>query len=148
MRRDVPSAVRPVRVQPSALERAGEWSLHLPFQTVDQIPSLNDREHWRVTADKVALWRQAAHALAMQAKIPRCKRVLVELHYVPATNRRRDPDNLVKALKPLIDGLVDAKVVPDDTLEYVERTFPIIHPWRATLATRGDSRFILRVVAL
>lgn len=130
---------------PQALVRDGEWALHLPFQT--QL-SLNDRQHWAVKHKHVKEWRDAAHVLARAARIPLCSRIRVELHYVPAQERRRDPDNLVACLKPLVDGLVDAGVVPDDTERYVERTFPIIHPARATLPTRGGSRFILRVIAL
>lgn len=148
MRSDVPRAVRPDRAQPTALQRQGEWSLQLPFAVVSQVPSLNDRDHWAVKAKKVKEWRDAAHVLARAARIPRCGRIRVELHYVPATAQRRDPDNLVAAYKPLVDGLVDAGVVPDDTEAFVERVFPIIHPAQRTLPTQGGSRFLLRVVAL
>ena len=147
VRGDVPPAVRPSHAVPTVLQRQGEWSLRLPFTAVQDAPNLNDRDHWAVKAGKVKLWRDAAHVLARQARIPPCQRVRVELHYVPATNQRRDPDNLVAAYKPLCDGLVDAKVVADDTEHYVERVFPIIHPARRTLAG-PDSRFVLRIIAL
>lgn len=117
----------------------------MPFVT--QL-SLNDRQHWAVKAKHVKPWREAALVLARQQRIPACSRIKVELHYVPAQERRRDPDNLIACLKPLVDGLVDAGIVPDDTDQYVERTFPIVHKAQATLPTRGDSRFILRVIAL
>ncbi len=148
MRGDVPRAVRPTTAVPTILQRQGEWSLRLPFAVVSQVPSLNDRDHWAVKAKKTKEWRDAAHVLARQARIPPCQRIRVELHYVPATAQRRDPDNLVAAYKPLCDGLVDAKVVADDTEHYVERVFPIIHPAQRTMPGRGDSRFVLRVIAL
>ena len=148
MRDDVPRAVRPMTAAPTALQRQGEWSLALPFRVASEVPSLNDRDHWRVKADKVKQWRDAAHVLAKAARIPPCRRIRVELHYVPATAQRRDPDNLVAAYKPLCDGLVDAKVVADDTEFYVERVFPLIHPAQRTMPTANAPRFILRIIAL
>lgn len=147
MKLNVPASVRPAQVQPTALQKAGEWGLALPFEVVSQVPSLNDRDHWAVKAKKVKEWRDAAHLLARSARIPPCERIRVELHYVPKTSQRRDPDNLVAAYKPLCDGLVDAKVVPDDTERWVERVFPIIHEARPTLPA-GMTRFVLRVMAI
>lgn len=101
-----------------------EWLLELPFTAA---LSLNDRmNHW-VKAKKVREWREAACWLARAAKIPQCERVRVELHYMPAQERRRDPDNLVASMKPIVDGLVDAGVVVDDTAAFVERCWPVIH---------------------
>lgn len=53
--------------------------------------------------------------------------VRVELHYVPRDSRRRDRDNLVPTLKPCLDGIVDAGLVPDDTPDYIDYAMPIIH---------------------
>jgi len=145
VRRDVPASVRPDSPAAQPLAKAGEWTLQLPFQT--QL-SLNDRDHWAVAAKKKKPWREAAMVLARAARIPPCNRIRVELHYIPKQERRRDPDNLIACLKPLVDGLVDAGVVADDTERYVERVFPIIHPARSTLPTRDDGRFVLRVIAL
>lgn len=145
MTRNVPFAVKPSGTAVARV-RAGEWALRLPFERVSDVPSLNDRDHWAVKARKVKEWRRAAWLLARAERIPACERVLIELHYVPRTNQRRDADNLVAALKPLADGLVDAGVVPDDTFRWMERQFPVIHPAR-TLSP-GETRFVLRVVAL
>ena len=120
--------------------RSGEWVLDLPF--TKQL-SLNDRMHWAVKMKATKEWRDAALVLARHHRIPACKRILVELHYLPRTNQRRDPDNLVASLKPLVDGLVDAGVVPDDTEQWVDRQWPICHP-----ASGQPGRFYLRVVAL
>jgi hypothetical protein len=121
----VPPAPRPVLDVGPERTRIGQWVIELPFVTA---LSLNDRDIWQVKAAKVKPWRTASHLLAKQAKIPACRRIHVELNYVPSTVRRRDPDNLVAVLKPCIDGLVDAGVVPDDDLRFVERSFPVIHP--------------------
>jgi crossover junction endodeoxyribonuclease RusA len=102
-----------------------EWTIELPFT---KSLSLNDRLHHMVKAKLVAQWRKAALEGMREANIPACKRVKASLLYIPAQNRRRDPDNLVASMKPVVDALVDAGVVPDDTQEYVERIWPVILP--------------------
>lgn len=52
----------------------------------------------------------------------------VQMHYRPVKNVRRDPSNLVATQKPFLDGLVDAKVFPDDSSKYVKELMPVIHP--------------------
>lgn len=92
--------------------------------------SLNDRMHWRKKAGIVKAIR--AH-VAEQAReqVPAVSAVNVELHYVPRDARRRDKDNLVATLKPCLDGLVDAGVVPDDTPEYLDWRVAIDNPDRS-----------------
>jgi crossover junction endodeoxyribonuclease RusA len=138
MNRNVPPAAKPGPLP--TLVRTGVWELQLPFTR--QL-SLNDRQHWAVKMKHVKEWRDAAHVLARAAKIPNCRRIKVELHYVPRTNQRRDPDNLVASLKPLVDGLVDAGVVADDTEAFVERSWPVIHR-----PSGVPGRFYMRVEAL
>lgn len=117
------------------------WVLRLPFT---KAMTLNDRQsHWAKAAS-VKPWRQAAATHAAQSRVPRLLRVRIELHYVPKDKRRRDPLNLVAALKPIEDGIVDAGVVPDDTTEFVDPTMPRIHP----PAPLAGGRFWVFVVEL
>ena len=36
-----------------------------------------------------------------------------------------DPDNLMSMLKPMLDGIVDAKIIPNDTKENVRYVLPM-----------------------
>jgi crossover junction endodeoxyribonuclease RusA len=129
---------------PVSSEGIGEqWVLELPFT---KALSLNDRMAHIVKWLKTKEWRDAAHVLAKAQKIPRCRRVRIELHYRPVDNRRRDVINLAAALKPLEDGIVDAGVVPDDTPEFIEPTLPIIHEKGQPLKNGG--RFWLVITRL
>ena len=85
-------------------ERYGRtWEIRLPWSVPPA--SANDRDHWRVKADKVRSIRvAAAWAVAdamsrwpFQAPASPC-RIAVGLTYVPRDKRRRDPDNLVVPL--------------------------------------------------
>jgi crossover junction endodeoxyribonuclease RusA len=109
----------------AATVAATSWRIQLPFT---RPLSLNDRMHHMAKARAVREWRTAAHWAIKAAGIPPCARIWVELHYVPAQNRRRDPDNLVASFKPVVDALVDAGVIPDDTQVFVDRAWPVIDP--------------------
>lgn len=88
--------------------------------------NLNHREHWAVKAKRVREVREMARQLAIANGVPSLRKISVELHYCPRDKRRRDPLNLVAMLKPIEDGLVDAKVIPDDNPEYLEPLMPKI----------------------
>lgn len=88
----------------------------------------NNRFHW---AKKAKITKQIRHEALIRAKAARIKpseHVHVKLMYRPADNRRRDPSNLMPTQKALVDGLVDAGVVPDDTPQYVTEYMPTILP--------------------
>jgi hypothetical protein len=60
--------------------------------------------------------------------------VRVQLHYLPADNRRRDTDNCVATLKSICDAIAagTAKnpgygIVLDDTPQYMSKPEPIIY---------------------
>jgi crossover junction endodeoxyribonuclease RusA len=129
-------------LHPLLLPQEGVWVMQLPF---DRPLSMNDRMHHMVKAKTVKAWRDAAKDAIADADVPSCVRVRATLVYVPGQNRRRDPDNLVAAMKPVVDALVDAGVVPDDTQEEVERVWPQILP--AERVHEGG-RFYLRVESL
>ena len=47
-----------------------------------------------------------------------------------------DPDNLIAMCKPALDGIVDAKIIPNDTKDHVRYVLPMLYevdPQRAPL---------------
>lgn len=91
----------------------GEWRLTLPYRRPPL--SLNGREHFMVRNRLAQDVKRAAWALARQHKIPALSAVIVELVWFKGDNRRADADNMASTLKPLQDGLVAARVLPDDS---------------------------------
>lgn len=65
--------------------------------------------------------------------------VVVEPVFYVRTARRRDDDNLVASLKPLLDGLVDARVVADDRRERLRLERP-----RVVVGSRDGIRLVVR----
>ena len=125
------------------------WVLALPY---DRPPlSLNDRGQTpgaRAARSAVAARIKADTAhIARAARIGEQTAIHVRLHYQPKNRIRRDADNLVATLKPAIDGLVVAGIVPDDSPEYVDWSAPRIHEpneqreprlWLVVTASKGD----------
>lgn len=103
-----------------------EWRVPLPY---DRPPlTANDRYTWQKTHRIRAKTREQVSWMIVAAHIPSLARVEVELRYAPARRRREDADNLHPTLKPVLDELVAAKIVPDDTPAYVASAQCFIDP--------------------
>lgn len=64
---------------------------------------------------------------AKAAKIGTHDHIIVRLHFATGDNRHRDEDNLIAIQKPAVDGLVDARVIPEDTPKHLTWHSPLIH---------------------
>lgn len=103
---------------------AREWNVMLPnFAPV----TLNKRGHWSKSAGAIRAWRHGTAVFMRTAGLPHLDRVHVTLHVSPPDNRRRDRDNLVGTLKPVVDGMRDAGVIDDDGADTVDGSLPVIH---------------------
>ena len=87
----------------------------------------NDTRHWAPKARLVKNWRNLAHLIARQAKAPKgLHRVMIQAYIHKTNNRRYDAHNLMPTLKPIVDGLVDYGLIPDDHNTHL--LGPIIEP--------------------
>lgn len=87
----------------------------------------NDRGNWQSRAEGVKTWRNAGYVASRTARLPRMDRIRVALHAVPPTARRRDPSNLMPTQKAVLDGIVAAGLVPDDSQAHVQELMPVLH---------------------
>jgi hypothetical protein len=100
-----------------AARMSGRWELH--FHGIPLV-NQNSRGHWRQKAADIAQWRVLGALYAQSARIPPLPRVrLTATIYRRNLNVADEPGDWER-LKPIIDGLVDAGVVPNDTRRYVE----------------------------
>lgn len=87
-------------------------------------PNMTVRWHWARRARERRTWRDATVWAAREA-LPRSslsgqfKPVSVIVTFVYGVKRTRDRDNLVASLKPVLDGLVDARVLKNDGPEHL-----------------------------
>lgn len=87
-----------------------EHQLILTVENGRKWMSLNDRDQWPARHAKAAKWRKYAASF----DVPHFQHVLVEARIWKPRNGRYDPHNLIPTLKHIIDGFVDAGLVPDD----------------------------------
>ena len=81
--------------------------------------NLNDREHWRLRANKSKYIRQLAEQIARASRAPHLKRALLTVEIAFPDRKRRDSHNWMATVKPIVDGLVDASVLPDDDAKHL-----------------------------
>jgi crossover junction endodeoxyribonuclease RusA len=95
--------------------------------------SANKHTHHMVVARHRKEIRREVQVRARAAKLPTgLGRVHIILHWAPKDKRRRDTDNMNPSLKPVIDGLVDYGLVPDDNSHHVTSSCEIHEPMPRT----------------
>lgn len=92
-------------------------------------PTANARRHWRSVARDNELWKGIATSLARAEaaewesrhglRWALLRRASVEVTFGVHTNAVRDWDNLIGSIKPLLDGLVAAKLLVDDSVRVI-----------------------------
>lgn len=84
-------------------------------------PSLNGRMHWAARKRIGDAFQRQTMFLCMALRIGRHERIRIEVeqHAIRCSDR----DNLASSLKPIIDGIVRAGVVKDDSEEYIDLQF-------------------------
>lgn len=84
--------------------------------------------HWADVRRQTDPWKLLAWSVALNAGLAdviRGEPCVVTVHIPFRTNHRRDPHNFVPVCKAVVDGLVKAKVWPDDTAQFVTVTEPV-----------------------
>ena len=106
--------------------------LSIRFQHPAPLLTLNARLHWAAKAPITRVWRNAAHIAAVAASRghgPAARAIapgIVRCTFEVSGARRRDPHNYVATVKPIVDGLVDAGLWPDDTPDWVRTVEPVL----------------------
>lgn len=94
--------------------------------------------HWGTRAQIVRAWRECAWAEALSQGIPRFSTVEIDVQ-ITQKGILADIGNHLPTVKAIIDGLVDAKVMPDDNPTYLRALR--IHP-----NVRGEPQVRLSLV--
>ena len=120
------------------------WSVTLPWP---DLPALggNTRYHWTRQTKAIRDARFTAALMAGQADwLPNPHGpVKMTVQFCPPDHRRRDPDNMLRASKAYIDGLVDAGVISDDTFKVVRE----LHTTTGDVVKGGEVRMTIAPVS-
>lgn len=102
------------------------------------ILTANQRTHWAKRA-RVARHLRTIGLAAARSQLPgvRLERARIVATLTFPDRRRRDPANWAPTLKPIIDGLVDARLLPDDDAAHLVGPDLRIGAGRAAPSTVG-----------
>lgn len=102
--------------------------------TMDDLLTSNQRPHWAVRHRKTKYLRGLAKDTAQALRVPPLRRARIDAWVTWPDGRRRDRHNLSPTVKALVDGIVDAGVLPDDSDRYIEGPVPHTAEGRTTPA--------------
>ena len=89
--------------------------IQLPMPDKQLLPNQERRQsHWSQRSRVTKHHRERAMVEAMAADHQPVQHGRIHVHFYFPDRRRRDLINFLHALKPYIDGIVDAGVIPDD----------------------------------
>lgn len=92
----------------------------LTIDTLGRPPLANARQHWSARARMTDLWRSTAAWTARASRIPPLAAADLRCWArYPSRRSLPDPDGLAPAVKAALDGLVDARVLADDSFPSV-----------------------------
>jgi len=95
----------------------------MKFEIPGRLPGLNEiiaaaKSHYAKYSTEKKEYTEEVAWLAKQARLPKFEKAyLVITWYEP--DHRRDPDNIMAGQKFILDGLVQAGVLPNDSQKYV-----------------------------
>ena len=122
---------------PAATKRPTADTLPALVLTLHMVPdatiaSGNARGHWvKQFRDKRRekeswSWELLTALNGLPGKQPHYERLTVKVTCIYLTKRRRDQDNLMAALKPLWDAMVNLGLIPDDDTEHLTIETPVV----------------------
>jgi hypothetical protein len=82
--------------------------------------SANDRQHFHGKSPHTATWRQLTEASAQLQGIEPLDWARLVVYVRFPDNRRREASNLQPTAKAIVDGIIDAKLLPDDRDEHAD----------------------------
>ncbi len=80
----------------------------------------NRRMHWRTKNEWNKAWKAEVGYQVMEHKLKRDKKEFADVHIVFFTIRKMDRDGAYNAAKPVLDGLVEAELIEDDSEEHID----------------------------
>ena len=101
------------------------------FKIPGRLPGLNEiieaaKSHYAKYSTEKKEYTEKVAWLAKQARLPKFEKAYLVITWFEP-DRRRDPDNIMAGQKFILDGLVAAGAIPNDSQKYIQG---IVHRFR------------------
>lgn len=105
------------------------WESRILPLSRSKLLTANDRLHWATRARLTKQLRQWGYLLGREGEGVAClglQHAHVEIEFAYPDRRRRDRSNLAPTVKALMDGMIDAGLLPDDSDRYLDGPYTVI----------------------
>lgn len=105
------------------------WESRILPLTRSKLITANDKMHWAARARHTKQLRQWGYLLGREGEgVERLglTHARVEVEFAYPDRRRRDRSNLAPTVKALMDGLIDAGLLPDDADRFLDGPHTVI----------------------
>lgn len=105
------------------------WESRVLPLTRSKLLSANDKMHWAARAKLTKQLRQWGYLLGREGEGAArlgLTHARVEVEFAYPDRRRRDRSNLAPTVKALMDGLIDAGLLPDDADRFLDGPHTVI----------------------
>lgn len=105
------------------------WESRVLPLTRSKLITANDKPHWATRARLTKQIRQWGYLLGREGEgVARLglTHARVEIEFAYPDRRRRDRSNLAPTVKALMDGLIDAELLPDDADRFLDGPHTVI----------------------
>lgn len=105
------------------------WESRVLPLTRSKLITANDKPHWAARARLTKQIRQWGYLLGREGEgVARLEltHARVEVEFAYPDRRRRDRSNLAPTVKALMDGLIDAGLLPDDADRFLDGPHTVI----------------------
>lgn len=105
------------------------WESRILPLTRSKLITANDKMHWAARSRLTKQLRQWGYLLGREGEgVARLglQHARVEIEFAYPDHRRRDRSNLAPTVKALMDGLIDAGLLPDDSDRYLDGPHTVI----------------------
>lgn len=105
------------------------WESRILPLSRSKLLTANDRQHWATRARLTKQLRQWGYLLGREGEgVARLglQHAHVEIEFAYPDRRRRDRSNLAPTVKALMDGMIDAGLLPDDSDRYLDGPYTVI----------------------
>lgn len=111
------------------MSRTLVWESRSIPLTRSKLLSANDKMHWAARSRLTKQLRQWGYLLGREGEgVARLglRHARVEMEFAYPDRRRRDRSNLAPTVKALMDGLIDAGLLPDDADRFLDGPHTVI----------------------
>nr|DAU83083.1 MAG TPA: Endodeoxyribonuclease RusA [Caudoviricetes sp.] len=105
------------------------WQSRVLPLTRSKLLTANDKMHWAARARLTKQLRQWGYLLGREGEgVARLglRHARVEMEFAYPDRRRRDRSNLAPTVKAIMDGLIDAGLLPDDADRFLDGPHTVI----------------------